>query len=192
MAQADFQRLLATRLRQLREQQGWSLEQLAEQAGVSRSNISSIERGQSSPTAAVLDRLATALGIPLASLFAGLQVKPTESPCYRHDEQDVWVDPASGYQRRRLTALQAAPLQMVEVVFPPGQRVSYEPLPLATDWHQQIWMLEGRMQIHSAGIDWQLMPGDCLCMSIEGGTEFFNPGDTSARYLVALTRGQTL
>lgn len=189
METTDFQQLLAARLRQLREQQGWSLEALAELAGVSRSNISSIERGQSSPTAAVLDRLATALGIPLASLFAGLQSTPSESPCYRHDEQAVWVDPASGYQRRRLTALQGAPLQMVEVTFPAGQRVRYEPLPLAAHWHQQIWMLAGEMQIATAEASWHLLTGDCLCMGIDGGTEFFNPGAVPARYLVALVRG---
>jgi len=36
----DFQQMLAARLHGLREQQGWSLEQLAERSGVSRSNIS--------------------------------------------------------------------------------------------------------------------------------------------------------
>ena len=148
METTDFQQLLAARLRQLREHQGWSLEALAELAGVSRSNISSIERGQSSPTAAVLDRLATALGIPLASLFAGLQSTPSESPCYRHDEQAVWVDPASGYQRRRLTALQGAPLQMVEVTFPAGNVCDTNPCrwPLTGISRSGCWQERCRLQ----------------------------------------------
>jgi transcriptional regulator with XRE-family HTH domain len=41
----------------------------AERSGVSRSNISLIERGESSATATVLDKLAGALGVTLASLF---------------------------------------------------------------------------------------------------------------------------
>lgn len=55
---------IAERLRALRDARGWSLETLAEHNGVSRSNISLIERGQSSPTAVVLDKLATALAVP--------------------------------------------------------------------------------------------------------------------------------
>lgn len=183
----DFQQTLAARLRGLREQQGWSLEQLAERSGVSRSNISNIERGQSSPTAVVLDKLATALGVPLASLFTS-ELEASVSPCSRVQEQPVWTDPQSGYQRRRLTALAQAPLQMVEVRFPAGQSVHYAPQPLPTHWHQQIWLLDGEMQIESPEGKWQLRAGDCLCMSIEGGTRFVNPGSTTARYLVALVR----
>ena len=183
----DFQQMLAARLHGLREQQGWSLEQLAERSGVSRSNISNIERGQSSPTAVVLDKLATALGVPLASLFTH-EPEESVSPCRRVEDQPVWTDPQSGYQRRHLTALPQAPLQMVEVHFPAGQSVQYAPQPLPTHWHQQIWLLEGEMQIESSEGQWQLRAGDCLCMSIEGGTRFVNPGSTPARYLVALVR----
>ncbi len=184
----DFQQMLAARLHGLREQQGWSLEQLAERSGVSRSNISNIERGQSSPTAVVLDKLATALGVPLASLFTS-EPEVSVSPCSRVEEQPIWTDPQSGYQRRHLTALSQAPLQMVEVCFPAGQSVQYAPQPLPTHWHQQIWMLAGEMQIATAEANWHLLTGDCLCMGIDGGTEFFNPGAVPARYLVALVRG---
>ena len=65
----DIHQRIAQRLRELRDAQGLSLEALAERSQVSRSAISLIERGQSSPTAAVLDRLSSALGVTLASLF---------------------------------------------------------------------------------------------------------------------------
>ena len=45
------------------------LQALAERSGVSRSMISLIERGESSPTAVLLERLATGLSVPLAALF---------------------------------------------------------------------------------------------------------------------------
>ena len=60
---------LATRVRNLRKQQGLSLENLAERSGVSRSMISLIERGETSPTAVVLEKLAVGLGVVFASLF---------------------------------------------------------------------------------------------------------------------------
>ena len=62
--------LLSTRVRALRKQRGYTLEELAQRSGVSRSMISLIERGQTSATAAVLGKLAQALQVPLAALFA--------------------------------------------------------------------------------------------------------------------------
>ncbi len=63
----DITARISRRVKELREGRGWSLEALAGRSGVSRSNISLIERGQSSPTATVLDKLSAALnrlGIP--------------------------------------------------------------------------------------------------------------------------------
>ena len=57
----DINTRIAQRLRELRDARGYSLEALAERSGVSRSAISLIERGQSSPTAVVLDKLAIGL-----------------------------------------------------------------------------------------------------------------------------------
>src|SRR5688572_18927903 len=65
----EVQARLAARLRRLRADRGLTLDALAERAGVSRSMISLVERGESSPTAAVLDRLAAGLGVTIASLF---------------------------------------------------------------------------------------------------------------------------
>ncbi|MFD0461059.1 helix-turn-helix domain-containing protein [Microvirga aerilata] len=67
---ADINAHLAGRLRSLRSEQGLTLDGLADRTGVSRSMISLIERGESSPTAVVLDKLAAGLGVTLASLFA--------------------------------------------------------------------------------------------------------------------------
>ena len=56
--------------------------------------ISLIERGESSPTAVVLEKLATGLGVPLASLFEAPGAEPT--PVSRLADQLLWRDPASG------------------------------------------------------------------------------------------------
>ena len=93
----DIHTRIAQRLRELRDARGYSLEALAERSGVSRSNISLIERGQSSPTAAVLDKLAIGLGVALASFFDdGVPSAEPPSPVIRAEDQPVWQDPASG------------------------------------------------------------------------------------------------
>jgi transcriptional regulator with XRE-family HTH domain len=53
----DINKLIANRVLALREARQLSLTALAERSGVSRSNISLIERGESSATATVLDKL---------------------------------------------------------------------------------------------------------------------------------------
>ena len=66
---SDLNERIAERVRELRSGQGLSLDALATKSGVSRSMISLIERGESSPTAVVLEKLAAGLGVMLASLF---------------------------------------------------------------------------------------------------------------------------
>ncbi|MCC7345992.1 MAG: helix-turn-helix transcriptional regulator, partial [Variibacter sp.] len=80
---------LATRLRGLRAAQALTLDALAERSGVSRSMISLIERGESSPTASVLHRLATGLGVTLAALFAE-EARPDAAPVARRADQAAW------------------------------------------------------------------------------------------------------
>ena len=53
---------LAARLAELRAQHDWSLDDLAERSGVSRSTLSRLERGEVSPTASLLGRLCSAYG----------------------------------------------------------------------------------------------------------------------------------
>ncbi len=65
----DLDQRVARRVRELRAGRGLSLQALAAGSGVSRSMISVIERGEVHATAVVLERLATGLGVTLASLF---------------------------------------------------------------------------------------------------------------------------
>src|SRR5215813_7695831 len=129
IAASDLNQRIAERVRELRARQGLSLEALASKSGVSRSMISVIERGESSPTAVVLEKLATGLGVMLASLFDAPATSGPASagPVARRDDQPLWRDPASGYVRRNVSppgVLQ--PMQIVEVHFPAGGRGAFE------------------------------------------------------------------
>lgn len=183
----DIHTRIAHRLRELRDARGYSLEALAERSGVSRSNISLIERGQSSPTAAVLDKLAIGLGVALASFFdEGVPTTEPPSPFIRAGDQPLWQDPASGYVRRRLSPPAPSPLQLVEVVFPAGQRVALDSAVHDADIHQQVWLIEGAMELTVGTSTWHLQAGDCLAMRLSQPIVFHNPTRQDARYLVAL------
>src|SRR2546421_12357298 len=67
--ESDLNQRIAERVRELRAAHGLSLDALAGKSGVSRSMISLIERGESSPTAVVLEKLAAGFGRVPAPLF---------------------------------------------------------------------------------------------------------------------------
>jgi transcriptional regulator with XRE-family HTH domain len=182
----DVNELISRRVRTLREERAFSLATLAELSGVGRSTISLIERGESSATATVLDKLATALGVALAALFERGEGDAEPSPVSRAAEQPVWTDPVTGYQRRHLSPAAPSPIQLVEVLFPPGRRVAFDTATRDVDIQQQVWMIEGEMDITVGEAHWRLAAGDCLSMRVDRPTCFHNPGGRAARYLVAL------
>jgi len=180
--------LIAKRVRNLRKTRGHSMDTLAELSGVSRSMISLIEREETSPTAAVLNKLADALGVTLASLFSDESRSSPDLPLARHSEQQVWKDPASGYVRRHVSPSgYASPIELVEVMFPPGKSVAFENAMHNVVTYQQVWVLEGEMEITSEEKTWHLQTGDCLAMELGQHIVFRNPGRSQARYVVALT-----
>jgi transcriptional regulator with XRE-family HTH domain len=185
----DVNLRIAERVRELRAGQGLSLDALAARSGVSRSMISLIERGESSPTAVVLERLSLGLGVTMAALFdapASAQPAPA-GPVARRAEQPQWKDPASGYVRRNVSPPGVPqPMQLVEVRFPPGARVAFETGARDVRVHQQVWMLEGRIDVTLGNERHRLAEGDCLAMQLDQPVLFHNPARKPARYAVVI------
>ena len=176
---------IAQRVRDLRTERKLSLDALSKTCGVSRSMLSLIERGETSPTAVVLDKLAAGLGVPLAALFDAPAATP--DPVSRRTDQVTWQDPHSGYVRRNVSPSGiASPTQIVEVVFPPRARVTYEAGARA-QVQQQIWVLEGLMDVTYGSVTYRLAAGDCLALPLDQPNAFHNPAGTAARYAVVLT-----
>lgn len=64
---------LGKRVRSIRQRKAWSLEELAERAGMHVTYLSSIERGHRNPTLNVIASLACALAVTLSDLLAGVE-----------------------------------------------------------------------------------------------------------------------
>lgn len=183
----DIEQRVAARLKELRTRRGLTLDELATQSGVSRSMISLIERAESSPTAKVLDKLAAGLGVTLATLFAEAE-RGDAIPLARRDEQLEWRDPETGYIRRNLSP-SAFPslIELVEVVLPPGARVAYEGGSRVVQVHQQVWVLEGSLEVRVGEDVYHLAAGDCLAMVVNKSITFRNQSHEASRHLVAMT-----
>jgi transcriptional regulator with XRE-family HTH domain len=187
-APADLNARIAERVRGLRAARRLSLDALAVRSGVSRSMISLVERGESSPTAVVLERLATGLGVTMAAMFdAPAAAGVAQGPVARRADQPLWRDPASGYLRRNVSpAGVAQPMQIVEVEFPPRARVAFESGVRDARVYQQVWVLEGTIEVTVGDDRHRLRTGDCLAMQLDRPTMFHNPARKPARYAVVL------
>ena len=188
MTEPNINAQIAARVRQLRAQHGLSIEALAEVSGVSRSMISLIERGETSPTAVLLEKLAAGLETTLAGLFE----KPSApaDPLSRQADQTLWRDPASGYVRRNVSPSgYPTPIQIVEVVFPPDAHVAYESGKRRPLIHHQVWVLDGTIEVRLGEEPYMLHGGDCLAFALDRPIRYRNPTHRPARYAVVIVAG---
>jgi transcriptional regulator with XRE-family HTH domain len=182
---SDINSRIAQRVRHLRAELGITLDGLAAKSNVSRSMLSLVERGESSPTAVVLEKIATGLGVALAGLFD--DASAPASPLSRRADRTTWRDPQSGYLRRNISpANYASPVQIVEVVLPAGARVAYESGARDVNLHQQLWVQEGSIEVTVGTVTYRLVKDDCLAMQLNEPITFRNRTRRTARYIVVL------
>jgi transcriptional regulator with XRE-family HTH domain len=187
---SEIEGRIASRLKALRTRQELTLDELARRSGVSRSMISLIERAESSPTASVLDKLSASLGVTLASLFAAEERGDAE-PVARRKDQVEWRDPATGYVRRNLSPPGfASPIELVEVLLPSGTRVAYDSGLREPHVDQQVFVLQGAIEVTVGETLHRLGAGDCLAMHLDRPVAFHNRGRKPSHHLVALTTGR--
>jgi transcriptional regulator with XRE-family HTH domain len=72
----DIRTRFGARIRQLRNDRSWSQEELADRAGLHRTYIGSIERGEQNLRLVNIERLAATLGVSLADLFSPFADQP--------------------------------------------------------------------------------------------------------------------
>jgi transcriptional regulator with XRE-family HTH domain len=176
---------IARRIREEREARGWSLANLAKRSEVSKAAISKIERGETSPTATVLVRLASAFDLTLAGLL--LRAEGEGSRLSRAADQPVWRDPDTGYLRKQVFVRPDHPVEIVEVELPAGQQVI---LPSSSYAHirQAIQVTTGALVIVEGGARHELDVGDCLGFGPPSEVTFVNETTMPCAYLVVLAR----
>ncbi|SFT66920.1 Helix-turn-helix [Kosakonia arachidis] len=172
---------ISARIRVERESRGWSLSELAERAGVSRAMIHKIERGESSPTAALLARLSGAFGISMSTLIARAEMQ--EGKLLRYADQPVWHDPQSHYLRRHISPRSDLPIDLVQIDLPTGSDI---PMPASSYAlaRQLIWLQEGELVFVEGDTRHEMKAGDCLELGPPNDCRFINESSAPCRYLV--------
>ena len=181
-ADTSIDRRIAERLRALRAERGWSLDELARRSDVSRATLSRLENAEVSPTASVLGKLCAAYDLSVSRLM--YLVEEDFAPLVRRDEQPLWTDPETGFRRRSVSP-PARPLagEVLECTLEPGTRITYDRPPRRGLEHHLL-LLEGRLEVTVDGHTYDLRPGDCLRYQLFGPSAFATPEKRSARYVL--------
>ncbi|MEY9996083.1 transcriptional regulator with XRE-family HTH domain [Streptomyces sp. V4I8] len=175
---------LGARLAELRAERGWSLGELAERSGVSRSTLSRAERAEISPTASLLNRLCHVYGRTMSQLLSEVEAEP--ALLVRAAEQPVWEDRSSGFVRRSVSPPHAGlRAEVVEGRLTTGADIAYDRPPVP-GLEQHIWVLEGALDVTVQETEHHLDAGDCLRMRVWGATRFRCPGPGAVRYVLAV------
>lgn len=181
--QHNLDQRIGARIRAEREHRGWSLSELAERAAVSRAMIHKVERGDSSPTANLLGKLAGAFGLSMSMLVARAEL--SQGHLLRQADQPEWTDPATGYVRRHVSPRAELPFDVVHVTLPAGADV---PMPAAAyvGMRQLIWVLEGELVFVEGALQHAMAAGDCLALGPPMDCVFRNDSAQPCRYAVML------
>jgi transcriptional regulator with XRE-family HTH domain len=179
---------LGGRIRTLREAMGLSLRELAKRSGVSAPMLSQVERGETSPTLAVAEKVAAGLELNLSQL---LRID---------DDRHVVVVRAKDRRRRRRRG------HAVEELTPPlpGQRADVSEHTLAPGAatggpddpplhepgsRETAVVLEGEVDLFIDGERHQLREGDSVTFDADLPHHFENNGNSEGRLIAVVSAG---
>jgi transcriptional regulator with XRE-family HTH domain len=146
------------RVKQLRAEHGWSLQDLANASGVSRSMLSQIERNEANPTLAVTLRIARAFGTSLADLVTTPGATSSVEVIRAGDRTYHYRSDSHCHIRTLSPLYLEKDVEFYEVRLQPGAS-------LASSAHfkgtrEFLTVQKGRIRVESADDTEELEPGD--------------------------------
>jgi transcriptional regulator with XRE-family HTH domain len=153
---SDIHDRLAASLREARRARGLSLDAVAKLSGVSRSMVSQIERGESSPTVATLWNLTQALQVDFAGLLEG---RPAPGIEVTHREAAPVIERGEGVRIRILSPPEAVGQHEVyDLGFAPGAALVSDPH--GPGCREHLTVIDGHLTVVSGAEQVSLGPGD--------------------------------
>jgi transcriptional regulator with XRE-family HTH domain len=173
MASATLPQRLGANVRQLREARGLTQEQMARLAGIPRATWGHVESGAGNPTLSVLDRIATALQVPIEELTnapkGGGRLFPREAlRSRRQGDGEV----------RQLLPDSIPGMVMDRMALPPQGRIPGVPHMPGT--REYLTCESGQIVLAVAGEQWRLRPGDVVTFRGDQRHSYTNPGPREA------------
>jgi transcriptional regulator with XRE-family HTH domain len=174
---------IGARVRQERQSRRWTLDQLAEAAGVSRRMVVNVEQGAANPSVGTLLRISDALGVGLPALVQPPRPKPVKVT--RHGEGAVlWSSESGG---RGVLVAGTEPPHVVELwdwtLGPGDEHVSEAHTP---GTRELVQVQQGTITIEIAEQSVTLSAGDAVAFPGDVAHSYDNPHPQPARFSLAV------
>lgn len=174
--------MLPDKLRQLRQERGFSLRQLAEAADVSPGLLSQVERGKTDPSLATIRKLAAVYGADLATLFA--EPEAPQVHISRPNERPTLSVVPGAITYERLTPGRTD-LEVLLGRLRPGEQTAAEPWAHAST--ECAYVTRGALVIVVNDDRHPLNCGESITFNARMPHHYVNEGKTEAEFLVAVT-----
>jgi transcriptional regulator with XRE-family HTH domain len=176
---AELALAIGARVRRERQSRRWTLDQLAEVAGVSRRMVVNVEQGAANPSVGTLLRISDALGVGLPSLVEHPRPKPVKVT--RHGEGAVlWTGEAGG---RGVLVAGTEPPDVVELwdwTLGAGDAHVSEAHTVGT--RELVQVQQGSITIEVGDQSVSLAVGDAISYPGDVAHTYANPGVQQARF----------
>ena len=174
---------LGVRIRALRQARGLTLRDVSQQAGVTESFLSQVERDVTSPSIATLQRIAHALDLSIAQLFAE---EPETGRVVRREARRTVAFPDLKSVDEFLTSNMAGRLQVILSTIEPGGGTGAEPYTHDSD-EEVVVVLAGVLDLWIADERYVLREGDAITFPSRLPHWNMNHGDVPVKVLFCLT-----
>jgi transcriptional regulator with XRE-family HTH domain len=176
------------RVKKLRTDRGWSLEELAQTSGVSRSMLSEIERERANPTLTVTFRIARAFGMTLQDLIGSVEEATPKIQVIRSRDRAQVFRSDKQCEIRTLSPLNLEKdVEFYEVTLRPGGALRSQPHFEGT--REFLTVEEGLVRLESDGATEDLGKGDSGTYPADVPHAIVNAGPADALvFLVVIYR----
>ena len=174
---------IGVRVRQERQSRRWTLDQLAETAGVSRRMVVTVEQGAANPSVGTLLRISDALGVGLPALVERPEPRPVRVT-RQGDGAVLWSSESGG---RGVLVAGTAPPDVVELwdwTLGSGDRHVTQAHTPGTQ--ELVQVQQGTITIEVAGQPVTLDAGDAVAFPGDVAHSYANPGTQRARFSLAV------
>jgi transcriptional regulator with XRE-family HTH domain len=174
---------LGARIRSLRQARRLTLRDVSERAGVTESFLSQVERDVTSPSIATVQRIARALDLSIAQLFAE---EPETGRVVRREARKRVAYPGLKSVDEFLTTNMAGRLQVILSTIEPGGGTGAEPYTHDSD-EEVVIVLSGVLDLWVGDEHYVLREGDAITFPSRLPHWNMNQGDEPATVLFCLT-----
>jgi len=175
----DLNRAVGENIKRIRKGKKLSMERLAEQAGVSRSMLGQIERGEANPSVAILGKLASALKVPAEVL---LENDDFQSLAMFHEEKQERVAGGKVVLRQNYPYDDVTRLESSFIELYIG--VTYEPEISVPGCICHLTVMSGYPEIVAEGESFRLAERDTLRFAADRPWKIVNMTNSTTRLML--------